>query len=181
MATNRTLQFLGSAYGDSAVTITATIDNVVVYNGTVTTSTEPAPVSEDIVKPQPVLFAVENSDQFPIEFAGSRSMTIAVAGGEMVFLDQVLCNYMTGRQDLNSNTSPVIAGSATRFISCYIGTPTNSEGTRDCRSSVTLNGNVQVPPLPVSQGTWTWGITDGSTLAFNLNVSRGSDGGASIP
>jgi hypothetical protein len=171
--TNRTLKFLGTAYGDSDVTIKATIDNVVVYNSTVTTLDEPPPVSEDIVKPQPVLFSVENSDQFPTTFAGTLTMTVEVTGGEIAFLDQVLCNYMTGREDLNDDTSPVIPGNATRFLPCYHGTPTNSEGTGDCRSNVTLNGNVQVPPLPASAGTLTWGVPNGSILACNFNISRG--------
>ena len=66
------------------------------------------------------------------------------------------------------------AGNATSFLSCYDGTPTNSEGTPDPRSSVTLDGVQQVPPKPASQGVWTWVINSGSTLACNLNVSLGN-------
>jgi len=173
--TNRTLQFLGAAYGNSDVTITATIDNVVVYNNTVTVTDEEIPLPEDVGNTVfSTLFSVENSDQFPIEFAGARTMSLTVAGGEGIILTNVLSNYM----EQNSNVGNVVTltpGNATAFCVCYIGTPTNSEGTIDCRSSVVLNGNVQVPnAVPKSQGTWTWVVNNGSTLVCNLNVGLGN-------
>jgi len=172
--TNRTLQFLGAAYGNSDVTVTATIDNVVVYNNTVTTIDAEMPPPETVATLQPVLFSVENSDQFPIEFAGSRVMSVTVTGGEGIFLTNVLCNYINWFS-LVGNVWTTHPGNASTFSSCYIlETPTNSEGTSDCRSSVVLNGNVQVPPLTPSTGTWTWTVYDGSTLVCNLNVSLGN-------
>jgi hypothetical protein len=237
--TNRTLQFLGAAYGNSNVTVTATIDNVVVFNSTVATLDQEAPDTADVTKPMPVLFSVENSDQFPVDFAGSKSMSVAVSGGDCVILDAVLSNYIlnytfdkvaqltnatingttltfdssTGNVDVGLvllgnvisqgtyitagsdkiwtvSTSQTVGpttvdagkwieetGNATGFITCYNGTPTNSEDTMDCRSSVAIDGNVQVPDLaPKSQGTWTWQVDNGSTLTCNLNVRLGNVG-----
>jgi len=162
--TNRTLQFLGLAYGNSAVTITATIDNVVVYNDTVTTLDEVMldPGTDWTTTNQ--LFAVENSDQFPIEFAGSRVMSVTVTGGEGIFLTHVLSNYMAQSAQV---------GNATTFVSCYYGTPTNSEETSDCRSNVVIDG-VAPEPYVKSPGIWTWQVNDGSTLVCNLNVGLGN-------
>jgi hypothetical protein len=172
--TNRTLQFLGAAYGNSDITITATIDNVVVYNNTVTTLDEEIPLPEDLGNIVfPTLFSVENSDQFPIEFAGARTMSLTVTGGEGIILTNVLSNYMEQTVQIGT-VSRQAPGNATAFVVCYKGIPTNSEGTIDCRSSVILNGNVQVPPLTPSTGTWTWEVNTGSTLVCNLNVSQGN-------
>lgn len=64
-------------------------------------------------------------------------------------------------------------GSPDAFFPCYRGIPTNSEGTPDSRSSVTINGIQQVPPSPKSQGQYTWVVPVGSTLGYNFNVSSG--------
>jgi hypothetical protein len=182
--TNRTLQFLGAAYGNSNVTITATIDNVTVFNGTVTTLDEEIPAIETVTKPMPVLFAVENSSQFPTDFAGAKPMSITVSGGNGVILDTVLSNYTanisTIEFNVKGNIESVITqtpGNATSFVDCYTGTPTNSEGTKDCRSSVAIGGVVQVPDIVVkSQGIWTWAVNSGNTITCNLNVSIGNVG-----
>jgi hypothetical protein len=65
--------------------------------------------------------------------------------------------------------------SADVFNMCFDGAPTNSDGTPDCRSSVSINGIQQVPPLEKSTGTWYWFIDAGSTLECNFNVSVGRD------
>lgn len=68
-----------------------------------------------------------------------------------------------------------VAGTATDFLPCFTGTPVNSEGTPDPRSSVQINGVQQVPPLEKSEGVWCWFIDAGSTLECNFNVSVGSE------
>ena len=68
-----------------------------------------------------------------------------------------------------------IPGTADVFDGCYFGTPINSEGTIDPRSSVQINGVPQVPPLEKSPGCWTWVVDSGSTLECNLNVGLGSE------
>jgi len=73
-----------------------------------------------------------------------------------------------------SAASQVTPGNATAFFSCYTGTPSNSEGTPDSRSSVQIDGITQVPPNPVSQGQWTWIVPTGSTLSCAFNVSLGN-------
>jgi hypothetical protein len=173
--TNRTLQFLGLAFGDSAVTITATIDNVVVYNNTVATLNEPLVNDGTHWTTTNQLFTVENSDQFPIEFAGSRTMSVSVTGGEGIILARILSNYMGQEGTQIGNEWVGTPGNATTFVKCYHGAPTNSEGTPDCRSSVVIDGVPQVPDRTTnSQGIWTWKVKNGSTLVCNLNVSQGN-------
>jgi len=76
-----------------------------------------------------------------------------------------------------TNISGVIQvpGTADVFRECYFGTPINSEGTTDIRSSVQINGVQQVPPLAKSTGVWYWFVDAGSTLECNLNVGPGSE------
>jgi len=68
-----------------------------------------------------------------------------------------------------------VSGTADVFDGCYFGTPINSEGTVDPRSSVQINGVQQVPPLEKSTGSWTWVVNSGSTIECNLNVAAGSE------
>jgi len=81
-------------------------------------------------------------------------------------------------QTVNSTTISVRGfpkyGDATTFVDCYAGTPSNSEGTPDSRSSVEIDGVPQVPPNPVSLGQWTWVVPTGSTLFCAFNVALGN-------
>jgi hypothetical protein len=68
-----------------------------------------------------------------------------------------------------------IASSASDFVRCYNGQPTNSESSIDVRSDVTIDGQaVTRQRLPESSGTWSWEVSTGSTLVHNLNVSMGN-------
>ena len=241
MATNRTLQFAGYAYGNTPVTVTAIINNTVVFSSTVTTLDQDIPPPGDIdLSSCPVLFSLENSDLFPTSFSGSYPMTLTVNGGTGVAVGPVQSNYMpthpvvdqtstmlasaingttltigsvsSGRvfggqlltgstimpgtyivsgSDLTwtvNNSQSVLPttitgtsytftpGNATGFVNCFNGIPTNSEGTPDCRSSVTINGITQVPPNVPSKGVWTWVIESGQILACDFSVSSGNIG-----
>ena len=65
-------------------------------------------------------------------------------------------------------------GNATTFTDCYTGIPTNTDSSADPRSSVTIDGVVQNPPRDGANGTWTWIIPQGSTIAHNLNIALGN-------
>jgi len=65
-------------------------------------------------------------------------------------------------------------GVADEYQLCYNGKPVNSENTPDPRSSVTIDGITQVPPLPASKSLWSWVIPSGSTISYNLNISLGN-------
>jgi hypothetical protein len=67
-----------------------------------------------------------------------------------------------------------VAGNASHYASCYDGVPVNSEDTPDPRSSVAIDGVLQVPPNLVSQGVWSWVVPTNSTISYNLNVAQGN-------
>lgn len=168
--TDRTIQFCGYGYGDVPVQINAHINGNTVFSGAVPTLDQPMPDPSINMASAPVLFTV-NSTLFPTEFSGSYPMTISVATGYGIVLGRTLSNYMLL---VNETANVIIPGNATGFLNCYTGTPTNSEGTPDSRSSVTIDAVAQVPPLEASLGEWTWLVAQGSTLACNFNVSLGN-------
>ena len=98
-------------------------------------------------------------------------MTVSVATGYGIIICQTNSNYMSS----GGPDGPVTPGNAITFLSCFNGTPTNSESTTDSRSSVQINGVPQVPPLATSLGQWAWLVEAGSTLECNFNVSVGSE------
>ena len=232
----RTLQFYGSAYGDSNVSLTATINGTTVFSGEVATINTPI-----LLPPTPpsatVLFSIDNSPLFPTNWYGSYPMSITVTGGYGVVFDNIYCNYMhkptaitqsimenssidgnvltvgtvsygtiaIGQTLIGTELAPrtrIVSGSDTTWIvnhsqtvpnttitgdlvtlnpgvaeeyyPCYYGNPVNSENTSDTRSSVIIDGVPQVPPNEPSKGLWTWVVPNGSTIAYNLNVSLGN-------
>ena len=234
---NRTLQFYGLAYGNSNVSLTATINGTTVFSGEVPTINSPMPVPPIDFSNEVILFSIENLSLFPTNYSGAYPMSIAVSGGYAAAFKGINCNYMlTGNVTTttvmeNSNISgnvltvgtvssgtvaigqlltgtDVLAGTriksgsdttwivnhdqtvpnttitgnfptlnpgtADEYQLCYNGQPVNSENTPDPRSSVTIDGVSQVPPLVTSKGVWTWLVPTGSTIAYNLNVSLGN-------
>lgn len=104
---NRTIQFHGLAYGDVPVQMNAHINGQLVFSGTVTTNPGPIPSATPEGAgplPHPVLFSAV-TDLFPIQFAGHYPMTVSVASGDGIILDEVTCNYMS------PGPGPVITGS----------------------------------------------------------------------
>ena len=91
--TNRTLQFYGYAYGNVPVQLNAHINGELVFSGAVDTIDEPYNYLPDMTT-APVLFTVENSSLFPIEFSGSYPMTVSVATGNGIQLGNIYSNYM---------------------------------------------------------------------------------------
>lgn len=91
--TNRTLQFYGYAYGNVPVQLNAHINGELVFSGAVDTLDQPVVIPPDM-KNAPVLFTVENSALFPVDFSGSYPMTVSVAVGDGIQLGNIFSNYM---------------------------------------------------------------------------------------
>ena len=89
---NRTLQFYGLAYGNSNVSLTATINGTTVFSGevpTINSPVPPPPFSNEVI-----LFSIENSSLFPTNYSGAYPMSIAVSGGYAAAFNDINCNYM---------------------------------------------------------------------------------------
>ena len=91
---NRTLQFYGTAYGDATVQINAHINGQLVFSGPVTTVPGDIPVP-DITSPATTLFTVPESSLVPVSFAGTYPVTVSVATGSGILLNEVWANYMS--------------------------------------------------------------------------------------
>jgi hypothetical protein len=167
---DRTLQFCGYAYGNVPVQLNAHINGQLVFGGVVDTLDEPLPDPYINMANAPPLFSVTSS-LFSTDFSGNYPMTVTVGTGTGIMIENINSNYMLSFDNVGNVGIP---GNATGFLGCFNGTPTNSEGTPDPRSSVTLDAVVQVPPLPLSKSTWTWVVPQGSTLGHNLNISLGN-------
>jgi hypothetical protein len=176
MAANRTFQFYGIGYGNTPVTVTARVNSTEIFSGEITTidqSIDPVPNPPLEIADTTVLFSLADSALLNTDFAGSLPMTVVVTGGAGAFFSEISSNYYQGNVIQDPN-----AGTVGNFAQCYNGTPTNSEGTPDPRSSVAINGVPQIPPLPTSTGCWVWLIPAGSTLTYNWNIGLGQVGNA---
>ena len=86
---NKTLQFYGTGYGDTPVTISATFDGMTVFNGTIPTVAGPIPtISREIAQVSTPLFTVD----LPLDFIGSKSLAITVTGGTAAAFGRVMHN-----------------------------------------------------------------------------------------
>jgi hypothetical protein len=165
MAQPRTFQFYGLAYGNSPLTITASINSTQIFSGPVTTLDQPLPIACPDESIQTVLFTIDNSAALNTDFAGSLPMTLVVSGGSGVWVEQINCNYYAG------NSTP--AGTVDGYSQCYQGIPVNSDNSQDPRSSVVVNGVAMTPQRP-PDGTWGWEIQAGQTMTHNFNIGVGS-------
>jgi len=173
--TNRTIKFFGYAYGDAPVQLSAQINGQTVFSGAVETVNQTIPSGQIDMSAAPVLFSLENSPLFPVEFSGSYPMTVTVETGYGVALNQVRSNYMRG---FDKAGNVAIAGNATGFLECFSIENINDVG--DSRSNVTIDG-IAVPRNYIPDGTgrdgkgeWTWVVNQGSVIGYDLNVSLGN-------
>lgn len=91
---NRTLEFYGTAYGNATVQINAHINGQLVFSGPVTTVPGGIPIS-NITPPTTALFTVPESSLVPVSFAGTYPVTVSVATGSGILLNEVWSNYMS--------------------------------------------------------------------------------------
>jgi hypothetical protein len=179
MAANRTFQFRGIGYGDSPVTVTASVNSTQIFSGTIPTlpGNPPEPGNDETptVAYDTVAFTLDNSALLNTDFSGSLPMTIEISGGNAVIFTEILSNYWYWITDSCIDV-PLGMGNVNNFAQCYNGTPVNSESTPDPRSSVYINGIQQVPPQQPSKGCWCWTITSPATMTYNWNISVGQTG-----
>jgi hypothetical protein len=167
MSQPRTFQFYGLAYGNSPVSITASINSTQIFSGTVNTLDQPFPNSSP--SDPGILFTIDNSVALNTDFAGSLPMTLVVSGGDGIWVQEIGVNYYLG------NALP--AGTADGFANwCYTGNPASSEpGSSDSRSSVVINGVAQTPSrTPGNTGNFPWQIPAGQTMTHNFNIGVGA-------
>jgi hypothetical protein len=83
---NRTIKFTGQGYGESPVSVTATVDGTTVFSGTVPTTTGWV---KTLTADQVDLFSFE----LPIEFEGTKDVSLAVTGDNL-YIAAVYANFV---------------------------------------------------------------------------------------
>jgi len=154
----RTLQFSGLAYGDSNVSLTATINNNVVFSGEVPTINTPIPppTNNGINMDKVLLFSLPDSPLFPTNWEGSYPVSITVSGGYGVIFTEIYSNYMTILTEIGY---VVLANSSIEGNTLTIGSVVSG--------NVAIGQILHGPDIP--EGTV---ITDGSDLLWTINNSH---------
>jgi hypothetical protein len=173
MAENRTLQFMGLGYGNTPVTITASINGEQFFSGEVQTVDQPLYPYTDDSASQVVLFTLLDSEGLNTDFAGNVSMSVTTTGdanGYGVWYGMINSNYQAG----NVTVIPE-AGTANFYDVCYTGNPSNSDNSTDSRSDVAITGQEIPYPRPTT-GIANWCVPVGQTMTYNLNIGIGQIG-----
>ena len=171
MATNRTINFYGYAYGDVPVQLNAHINGELVFSGAVSTLNEAMPDTNGFdMSTAPILFSVTESALFPIDFAGTYPLTLSVATGDGILQCNTFSNYMEQITKIDDKwvTTP---GTVDVFSDCF----TEQTDSDDSRTKVTIDGM----PMPEDRtdtgvGQWTIEIMAGSTMSCDFSVSLGN-------
>lgn len=88
--TNRTVKIYGYGFGSTPASIEVTLDGNVVYNGTITTTSDPVPTLPDMQLDTETVSICEF--ELPVTFAGTIPMVCEVTNGTVIFA-QIMANY----------------------------------------------------------------------------------------
>ena len=147
----RTFIQKGQGYGSTPVNITAKVDGITVYTGTVPTVDTPLP-------PLPQTDSNFGSNLFTwtaeYTFQGTQNMEITVSGGTLLITDTLANNEYTP-STFTSPYSEVIDG-----ITYY-----------DPFTGETLNGvALEGPPDNTLPGQWYWPVPAGGVFSATVNI-----------
>ena len=186
--TNRTLQFYGSAYafgGTEPISITAELNNNVVYSGTIPTeyATEPSVQPAD----QVVLFTCE----VPMNFAGTYPMEIYLDNpvGVKAYFEQIYSNYMAiynpvhtpAQIEIFNNPASTRSEKVDVFVQCAVPPLTQEEiailystdpAEKSVQQDIIIAHNLQ---LTVSSGPTGWCSIDNKNDPRSNVVINGVD------
>ena len=169
MAENRTLQFMGLGYGNTAISITASINGQQFFSGEVQTVDQPLlPYTYD-QSSQTILLTLPDSAGLNTDFSGNVPMSITATGDTNAY------GVWFGVINSNYSASGNTRGTVDTYDQCYYGAPTNSDNTTDSRSNVAITGQEIPTPRPPG-GVANWCVPVGQTLTYNLNIAIGRVG-----
>jgi hypothetical protein len=158
--TTRTFKQMGVAYGTQDLEITAKVDNVVVYQGTVVTLNEPMPSD--------LSFSVTNelfSWTADIDFSGTQVIEITVSNGTAQLLIA----------DLKANYSWLQGNTANTYVSS--GPNNYVTFTWEPFGNTYINGTLvdsQTIDHTILKGMWWWQLSPGDQFIENVTVNPGA-------
>lgn len=182
---NRTIKIQGVGFSETSAEVQISLDGTVIYQGPVLSSQQPfrpsyVMGSEQLVDPATLsgfdayaaLYNVATWTE-TVDFSGTRNVEI-VATKDAFLFSKARSNYMPVSRTEDPTT--MFSSGEKGFISPYY--QQQSGGVfRDPCTNVTIDGvpqqrNPDSDPTK-EYGQWTWGIQQGQTLAFTLNISAG--------
>ena len=153
--TNRTVKVLG--WGSGTVEITAVLDGETVFSGSVEMVEKTADNQSEQTSPGLFTFEV------PFDFSGTKHMIISVEGNTVEF-GQIVANY--SEIDMG-----VITYSTGPDDYVDVVADDDSEGVKDPRTNVTIDGVKQTADRLLGKGTWHYVVNPGSILEHDLTIS----------
>jgi len=154
--TNRTAKVLG--WGTGTATITAILDDEIVFSGSVNLVEMTA--DNESEQTAPTLFSFE----LPMNFAGTKHMVITVAGSAVRF-GQIVANYTQVEMGaITYSDGPDAYADVTERDPAGIADPRGD--------AVTIDGQRHEANRLLGKGTWHWTVNPGSTFEHDITVSR---------
>jgi len=143
-------------WGSGTAEITAILDGVTVFSGEVTL--EEKTNDNEGEQTSPVLFGFE----LPVDFIGTKHMTVSVAGNAVEF-GQIVANYT----ELDMGVITYSTGPDE-----YVDVAVDDEyGVRDPRTNVVIDGVKQEADRLLGKGTWHYVVNPGSILEHDLTIA----------
>lgn len=169
--TIRTFKQLGMGYAAEPLTIAASIDNVVVYEGTIPTVDQPGPGD-------PASLTYPFGEQLftwelDTTFSGTVTMSFTIAGPGRLYLTDTLANYV---QIVNPNPDPVTGKPAyinggPDVFGYFYQEPTPDYVLGDPFENVVINGIAQTAShSALLTGQTCWFIEAGGTFSATVNI-----------
>lgn len=164
--TTRTFKQLGIAFGNATATITAKVDNVVVYQGPVTTLNEPFP---DL----PNVAYVINDSLFSwttdVTYSGPASVEVEVDENSDLIVADIAANYsiIPNPAYIDANTTPTVP----QYISSG---PDGFETINpNLIGNVYIDGVLQTVDHTQLPGQWWWELTVPDTILKEITITPG--------
>jgi len=152
--TNRTVKVLG--WGSGTAKIIAILDGTTVFDGEVTL--EEKTDDNEGEQTSPTVFSFE----IPIDFQGTKHIAISVAGNTVEF-GQIVANYT----ELDMGAITFSTGPDDYVdVADY-----DSQGIKDPRTNVAIDGAKQEADRSLGTGTWHYIVNPGSTLEHDLTIA----------
>ena len=155
--TTRTVKMLGWGTSAGSATVTATLDGTTVFDGPVDLVEMTA--DNESVQTAPTLFTFE----LPMDFVGTKQMTISVAGAPVRF-GQIVVNY--AEVSLGAIT---YSSGADIYVDII---ENDGYSIADPRgNAVIIDGQTHKANRLIARGTWHWTVNPGSTFTHDIIVS----------
>jgi len=152
--TTRTVKVLG--WGSGTAEITAVLDGVTVFAGPVELVEKTDYNESEQTSPSVFTFEV------PFDFCGTKHMAISVKGNTVEF-GQIVANY--AEVDMGAIT---FSTGLDEYVDVA---DDDSEGVKDPRTNVTIDGARQQVNRLLGKGTWHYTVNPGSTIEHDLTIS----------